>query len=105
MCICFIILMHHMYVRPYKVNRVSLAGAFSASALLMVGTINLMRACFKAAEYIPQGPYKILMEVCEDIENTLVLWLHVCQAIQAHLWPHIYYALIYNETFKSRQSE
>ena len=75
MGVCFIILMHHMYVRPYNTGTGNLSGAFSAGALLVVGAINLMRAAFEAAEYMPMGPYMVLMEVCEELENTLVLWL------------------------------
>jgi len=73
--VCFIILLHHVYVQPYTSPRGNLAGALSAAALLIVGGINLLRAGFEAAEYIPQGPNKFLMEVFEEIENTLVLWL------------------------------
>ena len=55
--------MHHMYVRPYKTTNGNLAGALSAGALMVVGAINLLRAGFEAAEYIPQGPNKMLMQV------------------------------------------
>ena len=75
LAVCFIILLHHVYVQPYSSYWGNLAGALSAAALLVVGGINLMRAGFEAAEYIPQGPNKFLMEVFEEIENTLVLWL------------------------------
>ena len=75
LAVCFIILLHHVYVQPYMSRWGNLAGALSAAALLVVGGINLMRAGFEAAEYIPQGPNKFLMEVFEEIENTLVLWL------------------------------
>jgi hypothetical protein len=75
MTACFVILMHHMYVQPYKSGRSNLAGAFSAAALLVVGSINLLKASFEAAEYIPKGPYKLLMQICAEIENSLVLWL------------------------------
>ena len=75
LAVCFIILLHHVYVQPYMSYWGNLAGALSAAALLVVGGINLMRAGFEAAEYIPQGPNKFLMEIFEEIENTLVLWL------------------------------
>ncbi len=44
LCVCFIILLHHIYVQPYKSKKGNLAGAISAAALLIVGGINLLRA-------------------------------------------------------------
>ena len=44
LCVCFIILLHHIYVQPYKTKEGNLAGALSAAALLIVGGINLLRA-------------------------------------------------------------
>ncbi len=73
--VCFVILLHHVYVQPYNSAQGNLAGALSAAALLIVGGINLLRASFEAAEYIPQGPNRALMEVFEELENTLLLWL------------------------------
>lgn len=73
--LCFIILLHHMYVQPYKLRGGNIAGTISAAALLVVGGINFLRASFETAEYLPHGPNKILMEVFEEIENTLILWL------------------------------
>ena len=75
LCVCFVMLMQHMYVRPYRTPSGNLAGAFSAAALMVVGAINLLRASFEAAEYVPQGPNRLLMLFCEEIENFLVLWL------------------------------
>ena len=44
LCVCFIILLHHIYVQPYKTKEGNMAGAISAAALLIVGGINLLRA-------------------------------------------------------------
>lgn len=44
LCVCFIILLHHIYVQPYRTSEGNLAGALSAAALLIVGGINLLRA-------------------------------------------------------------
>lgn len=74
MLVCFIVLLHHVHVLPFKDIRGNIAGTASASALLIVGGINLMRAGFEAAEYIPQGPNDTLMNVLEEIENVLMLW-------------------------------
>ena len=74
MLVCFIILLHHVHVLPYKDFRCNLAGTVSAAALVVVGAINLVRAGFEAAEYIPQGPNALLMTVFEELENILMLW-------------------------------
>ena len=74
MLVCFIILLHHVHVLPYKDTRGNLAGSASAAALLLVGGINLVRAGFEAAEYVPQGPNHALMQVFEEVENVLLLW-------------------------------
>ena len=74
MLVCFVILLHHVHVLPYKDTRGNLAGSASAAALLIVGGINLVRAGFEAAEYIPQGPNEFLMTVFEEMENALMLW-------------------------------
>ena len=84
--VCFIILMHHMYIRPYKSPAGNLAGAISAAALLVVGAINLLRASFEAAEYVPRGPYQTLMEVCDGLENTLVMWLPLAGMCILLMW-------------------
>ncbi|KAK2142873.1 hypothetical protein LSH36_902g01012 [Paralvinella palmiformis] len=74
MLICFMILLHHVHVLPYKDTRCNLAGTVSAAALVFVGAINLVRAGFEAAEYIPLGPNAVLMTVFEELENALMLW-------------------------------
>lgn len=74
MLVCFVILLHHVHVLPYKDTRGNLAGSASAAALLIIGGINLVRAGFEAAEYVPQGPNEFLMTVFEEMENVLMLW-------------------------------
>lgn len=75
---CFVILLHHVHVKPYKDNRGNLAGTVSASALVVAGSINLVRAGFEAAEYTPAGPNAYLMKVFDHIENVLLLWGPLC---------------------------
>lgn len=74
MLVCFIILLHHVHVLPYKDTKGNMAGSASAAALLVVGGVNLVRAGFEAAEYVPHGPNATLMVVFEEIENVLMLW-------------------------------
>ena len=50
---CFVILLHHVHVQPYRDMRGNIAGTASAAALVTLGSINLVRAGFEAAgEYI-----------------------------------------------------
>ena len=72
---CFVILLQHVHVQPYKDARGNVAGTTSAAALVTLGSINLVRAGFEAAEYTPTGPNAFLMKVFNEIENTLLLWL------------------------------
>ena len=74
---CFVILLHHMHVLPYKEARVNAAASVSASALLVVGGINLLRAGFEAAEYVPLGPNRIVVQVLDEVEAVLMFWLPV----------------------------
>jgi len=75
MLLCFINLLHHVHTLPYRDRRGNAAGTASAVALVVVATINLLRAGFEAAEYVPRGPDALLMNVLEEVENCLMLWL------------------------------
>ena len=75
---CFMILLHHVHIKPYKDPRGNLAGTISASALVVLGSINLVRAGFEAAEYTPTGPNAYLIKVFAEIENILLLWGPMC---------------------------
>ena len=75
MALCFVVLLHHVHTLPYKDTRGNIAGSASASGLLLVGGINLVRAGFEAAEYDPQGPNKTLMNVFHELELVLMLWI------------------------------
>ena len=72
---CFIILLHHVHVKPYKDPRGNIAGTLSAAALVILGSINLVRAGFEAAEYTPTGPNAFLMKIFIQIENALLMWI------------------------------
>ena len=73
--VSFLVLLHHVHVKPYKDSRANIAGSVSVSAMMLVGGINLVRAGFEAAEYTPQGPNKLLVKVMEETENVFMLWL------------------------------
>ena len=75
MVFCFFNIFHHISVYPYKDTKGNIAGCISASFLVGVNLLNLVRAAFEAAEYDPIGPYKDLMAMFHDIELWLVLWI------------------------------
>lgn len=75
MLLCFINLLYQVHVLPYRDRRGNAAGSASAVALVVVAAINLLRAGFEAAEYVPRGPNAHLMNVLEEVENCLMLWL------------------------------
>ena len=52
-----------------------MAASISSACLLVLATINLLRASFQTAEYLPQGPSEQLMLVLEKVENCLTLWV------------------------------
>ena len=93
---CFFILLQHVHIQPYKDSWVNIAGSASVSALMIVGGINLIRAGFEAAEYIPQGPNHMLILVMQETENVLMLWfpLVIMSVILLALVLKIVYTLI-----------
>ncbi len=91
MLVCFVILLHHVHVLPYKDAKGNAAGSMSAAALLVVGGINLVRAGFEAAEYEPQGPNHTLMKVFQEVENTLMLWFPL--AIMSCVFAALFFKL------------
>ena len=70
----FFMMLHHVHGQPYKDFRLNIAGSISVSAMMLVGGINLVRAGFEAAEYIPQGPNSSLIKVLQEVEDCLMLW-------------------------------
>jgi len=76
--VTFVIFCHHAYVRPYKDARANLAGSASLAALLVVGGINLVRAGFEAAEYVPRGPIRVLASIINETENVMLFWFPLC---------------------------
>ena len=71
---CFIILLTHVHVKPYKDWRGDFAGTLSAAGLVILASVNLVRAGFEAAEYTPSGPNTALMWGFTQVENALLLW-------------------------------
>ncbi|ELU03046.1 hypothetical protein CAPTEDRAFT_186776 [Capitella teleta] len=76
--VSFLILLQHVYVQPYKDPIVNRAATASFAALLVLGGINLVRAGFDSAEYLPQGPNIDLVYYMRETENVLMFWLPLC---------------------------
>ena len=75
MAVCQIALLHHVLVRPCKERRGNAAGTISSSALLTVCTVNFLRAAIESAEYEPEGPNYTLVQVFDQVENSLLVWI------------------------------
>ena len=72
---CILSLLQLVHVRPYKDTRFNLVGSVSAGALVIVSCINLLRAAFEVAEYIPQGPILTYMQRMDTAESVVLVWL------------------------------
>lgn len=73
--ICFIALMHHVITQPCKDRKGNHAGTISSGALLIICNVNLMRAAWESANYIPTGPNKQLIDIYNNVEDSLILWI------------------------------
>ncbi|CAD5113763.1 DgyrCDS2932 [Dimorphilus gyrociliatus] len=73
----FLILIHHQHVKPYRDRRGNVADTASVSSLLLIAGINLVRATFQSAEYVPHGPNVTLMTILKALESLLTLWVPV----------------------------
>ncbi len=104
--VSFLVLLHHVHVKPYKDWRANIAGSMSVSAMMLIGGINLVRAGFEAAEYTPQGPNRTLVKVMEETENVLMLWIPlfimivVCIAL---IWKFSF--IIYSKACKKQKTK
>ena len=96
--VCFIILLHHVHVQPYKDVTVNIAGSVSVSALMIVGGINLVRAGFEVAEYVPQGPNAALMWFMEWTEDVMMLYFPaaIMSLVAVALVTKIFFIIIYS---------
>ena len=68
-------LIHHVHVRPYVDPLFNLAGGLSGGALVVVGSVNLLRAAFEVAEYVPQGQELTFMRNLNFLESLVLVWI------------------------------
>ena len=90
---------------PYTKTADNIAATLSGVALLVVAFVNLIRAAFEDAQYIPEGPSHVFMNVGEVVESILLVWLPVVAAsliVLAVLYRLIH--LVYNGIKKIRKS-
>ena len=75
--ITFLALLHHLVVKPCKENRANMAGTISCAALLSVCIINLVRAAFEVAEFIPLTESHVIDVVngLHLVEDSLLFWI------------------------------
>ena len=73
--ISFLALLHHLMVKPCNENRANIAGTVSCAALLSICIINLIRATFEVAEFIPEGNFRDIMDGLQLMEDCLLFWI------------------------------
>lgn len=72
---CIFAILQHIEVKPYKDSLSNVAGTVSAGALVIVSSINLIKAAFEAAEYVPVGPVMDFMANLDVIESLVLVWI------------------------------
>ena len=63
---CLVILLHHMYVKPFKLTRSNRAETLSLSFLLVISSMNAIKAAFSENGVIPEGPNESLLRFSES---------------------------------------
>ncbi len=81
MAVCQFSLLHTVFTRPCKERRGNVAGIVSGAALLIVCTVNFLRAAYESAEYVPTGSNLTLMKVFDQVENSLLIWIPLAGVI------------------------
>ncbi len=66
------------FLKPCKERRSNIACTVSNTALVVVCMVNLIRAAFIGAEYIPTGPVEGLSNALDMIEDCLLFWIPLC---------------------------
>ncbi len=72
---CLVILLHHMYVKPFKLARSNKAETLSLSFLLIISVMNAMKAVFTENGVIPEGPNETLLLFFQRADNIFLFVL------------------------------
>ena len=65
----------HLTVWPCKDRRANIAGIVSNIALVTVCMVNLMRAMFEVARFVPHGEVRNFMNILDFVESLLLFWI------------------------------
>ncbi len=77
MLLCIVQLTLQTHAQPCKERRSNVAAFVSSFSLVLVSSINLIRAVFVTAEYEPIGPIAQFSDVMNFTEECLLLWIPV----------------------------
>ena len=72
---CLLILLHHLYVKPFKLSRSNTAETFSLSFLLIISVMNTIKAAFSENGVIPDGPNEALLLFFQRADNVFLFLL------------------------------
>ena len=74
-CVTFSYLFLNLLVKPYKGSRSQKAATYECFALNVVCMINIVRAAFEVAEYVPRGPITTISTAISGVENVFMVWM------------------------------
>ena len=73
--VAMVALLIHLTAWPCKERRANFAGIVSNVALVTVCIINLMRATFEVAQFLPFGEVQHFMAILDFVEHLLLFWV------------------------------
>ncbi len=82
---CLVILIHHVSVQPFKLERSNRAETLSLSFLLIISALNVVKATFTEFGMIPDGPNEPLLRVI-DKAGHVMLFLLICFILLIELY-------------------
>ncbi len=82
---CLIILIHHVTVQPFKLERSNRAETLSLSFLLIISAMNAIKATFTEFGMIPDGPNEPLLKVIDQAGHVM-LFLLICFILLIELY-------------------
>ena len=72
---CLVILLHHAYVKPFRLARSNKAETLSLSFLLVISAMNAIKAAFSENGVIPEGPNETLLRFFQRADNIFLFLL------------------------------
>ncbi len=82
---CLIILLHHMYVSPFKLTRSNRVETLSLTFLILIAVMNTIKAAFSENGIIPEGPNESLLLFFQRANNVFLIAL-IAFLLFVELW-------------------